>query len=84
MNVSTLRRATALAERIENMQTELAELLAGNGARGRKSACRIVKHRRTPAQRAAISEGLKRKWAERKAVTDSAPAVPQSSITPFA
>ena len=76
LSVSTLRKATALAESIEAKQAELAALLNGQTVAkgGRKSVAKSRGNTRTPEQRAAISAGLKAKWAARKAATAQAPA----------
>ena len=83
LDVRTLRKATALAEVIEAKQAELQALLSGQTvAKGRKSVSKCARgsHVRTDAQRAAISAGLKAKWAARKAAAQAAatpaPATP--------
>jgi len=75
LNVVTLQRATALAETIEQKQAELRALLSGETlAKGKaKGKGKVSKCKRTPAQRAAISAGLKAKWAARKATQTIAP-----------
>ena len=82
-SVATLRRATALAENIEAKQAELRALLSGQTST-RKSGKSVKKASRfSDAQRALISEGLKRKWAERKAAkaASATPATPAVTAT---
>jgi len=85
LSVAILQRATALAESIEQKQAELAALLSGQtvASRGRKSVSKCARnHTRTPEQRAAISAGLKAKWAARKAEKANVSAVPVASTVP--
>lgn len=76
VGITVLRRAVALAETIESKQAELRALLRGQTS-PRKSAKSVSrKGRFSPAQRAKISQGLKAKWAERKAAKNTSPAIP--------
>jgi len=75
LSVATLRKATALAETIEQKQDELNALLRGE--RGRKGKVAKCSRQLSPEQRARISEGQRRKWAERK-TADVPPAQPTS------
>ena len=61
LSVSVLKRATALAEKIEREQAELQALLNGTEIK------KVKRSKRTPAQRKLISEGLKSAWAVKKA-----------------
>ena len=85
IGVAVLKRATALAEHIESKQAELRALLNGQTAAPRKASKSVSKraNRFTPAQRASISEGLRRKWAERKAAK-AALATPVTTAAPSA
>lgn len=76
VNLSTLRRATVLAEKIEAMQGELNALLSGQTVTRKGSKSVKKANRFTPEQRAKISEGLRAKWAERKAAKAAATALP--------
>lgn len=80
MSVATLRKATALAESIEQKQAELQALLSGQtvASQGRKSVKCARGKTRTPEQRAAISAGLKAKWAARKAAASAPTPTPAS------
>jgi hypothetical protein len=77
LNPATLRKATQLAELIEQKQAELQALLSGEPSR-KVSKCGKT-DTRTLEQRAAISAGLKASWAARKATKD---AVPQTILVP--
>ena len=77
LSVATLQRATALAETIENKQAELRALLSGETLA--KGKGKVSKCKRTPAQRAAISAGLKAKWAERKNTGQPVTSAPNAS-----
>jgi predicted nucleic acid-binding Zn-ribbon protein len=62
-------KANELSKQISPLQTELSKLV-GSTSVSRKACKRGVKktsRRFTPEQRAAISAGLRAKWAERKA-----------------
>lgn len=61
LTAANLRKATALAEKIEREQAELQALLNGTGLKKAK------RNKRTPAQKKLISEGLRKKWALKKA-----------------
>jgi len=82
LNVSaaTLRKALALIEARDAKDAEITALLTGQSV-GRKT-CKTVrkcgKRSFTPEQKAAISAGLKAKWAARKAAAAAAP-VPVTS-----
>jgi len=85
VSVVTLRKAVALAESIEQKQAELQSLLTGQtvASRGRPSVKKYARGKRkfSPEQRAKISEGLKAKWAARKALA-AASSTPSSTAAP--
>jgi hypothetical protein len=79
VTASTLRKALALAEDIENKQAQLNALLSGQTiSTSERKTCRVVNSERSKA----ISEGLKRKWAERKAALEQvAQPAPKTDAT---
>lgn len=72
------------AKQLAPLQSRFQSLIGSmSGGKGVKvSKCSRKGSRFTPEQRAKISEGLKAKWAARKAAAASAPAVPTASVTP--
>ncbi len=76
MNLSSaqFRRAAALQEKIEAMQTELASLLGSGPAasgKGKKDKDKPAKKKRTmsASARKRIAEAQKARWAKQKAAT---------------
>ena len=76
MNLSSaqFRRAAALQEKIEAMQSELASLLGSSPAasvKGKKDKEQPAKKKRTmsAAARKRIAEAQKARWAKQKAAT---------------
>lgn len=86
VSVATLTAALALAQDIESKQAKLQALLTNDSVRPLK-AKRAVKrakksNRFSPAQRAKISAGLKRKWAERRAAKNTPTQPPTGTVQP--
>jgi hypothetical protein len=78
LSVAQLRHAAALKEKIEDLETELANLLVGGRASGSAGpnvrAVRGRKRGMSPDVRAKISAAQKAAWAERKGGESPAPA----------
>lgn len=86
LTAEQLRQAADLADNIAKQQNELTSLLTGQPIAFSSASKNKGGNRFTPAQRKAISEGQKRKWAERKALASAgqAPTVqaPSPIVTP--
>lgn len=77
LTASQLRQAAELADNIEKQQAQLTALLTGQPISfkgGHKSIQTATGRKLSPASRKAISEGLRNKWAARKAGLTTAPA----------
>lgn len=77
-----LQQAADLQKTIEISQNELTALLMGQSVTKAKSTGKGHKAPKTEAQKAAISEGLKAKWAERKALKAANATTPATAQTP--
>ena len=77
-------KAQGISKEIAPLQSRFQSLVGSlSGGKGAKvSKCSRKGSRFSPEQRAAISAGLKAKWAERKAAKANAPAVPVASTVP--
>jgi len=82
LTASQLRQAAELADSIEKQQAQLTALLTGQPISfkgGVKSIQTATGRKLSPASRKAISDGLKQKWAARKANVATPSVVPATT-----
>jgi hypothetical protein len=73
-------QASDVSKQLEPLQVRFQKLVGSMTGKGGKVVRCARRSKITPEQRAAISAGLKAKWAERKAAKLAALAVPVASV----